>query len=232
VAEEELLQPEAQADGEDAGEAQQLHAGLLPAVAGGLPAARQSSASVSTSRLKRATSTPRAISSASSTTYSLALWPSAERCGRGRRGRRARAVQAMRGDVADDRREVGLDVPVELLEHAVERGEQRGVAAVVGVTQGVAAEKRQAGDERGGGADDGVGRVDHGFGKAAVVGDAEIDLREREVEAHARANVTGKRLGRTGRLPQQVVQAALDEPFSDQTLKPLCKATTPAVRLW
>ena len=55
-------------------------------------------------------------------------------------------VQAMRGDVADPGREVGFDVPVQLLEHAVERGEQCRVAAVVGVAQRIAAEEWQAGD--------------------------------------------------------------------------------------
>jgi hypothetical protein len=35
----------------------------------------------------------------------------------------------------------------------------------------------------------------------------------------------------TGRLPQQMVEAAFDQAFGDQTLKPLCSATTPAVRL-
>jgi hypothetical protein len=85
-------------------------------------------------------------------------------------------MQAMRGDVADPRREVGLDVPVQLPEYTVERGEQRGVAAVVGMAQRLAAEEGQAGDQRRGGADDGVGGIDDGLGKTAVVGDAEIDL--------------------------------------------------------
>ena len=140
-------------------------------------------------------------------------------------------VNAVCGDVADMRREVGLDVPVQLLENTVERGEQRRVAAVFGVAQRFAAEERQAGEERGGGLDHGVGRVRHRFGETAVVGNAEIELRERQVEAHAAPGVTQQRLGRAGRLLQQVIEAALDESCSDQTLKPLCKATTPAVML-
>ena len=99
------------------------------------------------------------------------------------------------------------------------------------MAQRVAAEKRQPGDQRRGGADNGVGGIDHRFGKIAVVGNAEIELRERQVEAHAASGMAQQRLGGAGRLAQQVIEAALDEACRDQTLKPLCSATTPAVRL-
>src|SRR5512139_2159332 len=78
VAEEELLQPVTQADGEDAEEAQQLHASRFSSCLKRASRRATSSARMSTSRLKRATSTLRASISASSTTYSLALRTSAE----------------------------------------------------------------------------------------------------------------------------------------------------------
>ncbi len=127
----------------------------------------------------------------------------------------AKLMRAMRSDVANQRREVGFDIPAQLLEHAVERGKQRRVAAVIGVAQGFAPEKWQAGQQRRGGADGGVGGVDGRFGKITVIGNSEISLHQRQVEAHACPGVAQQRLRRAGRLAQQVIQAALDQTRCD-----------------
>ncbi|AAZ96167.1 hypothetical protein Tbd_0214 [Thiobacillus denitrificans ATCC 25259] len=127
-------------------------------------------------------------------------------------------VQPGRGDVADPRDEVRLDVPLELPEDAVERREQRRVAAVVGKTEGFAAGERQACHKRSGRRDDRVGSVDGRLRKIAVVGDAGVVADDAEVEAHARAGMAGEGRGRARRLTQQMIEAAFDEACSDQTL--------------
>jgi len=143
-------------------------------------------------------------------------------------------AQTVRSDVADNRREVGFDVQFQLLEHAVECGEQRGGRRGVSARRSASRPKKgQAGDQRGSGADDGIGGIDRGLGKSSRHRDAEIELREREVEAHACTDMLDSASAAPGDccstwLRLRSMRPAVIKP-SGSTLKPLCSATTPAV---